>query len=399
MDGEVEGEIQSPGDHDSIETLTTNSKRSSKKEIKIVSVQESIDVYQRHLNRIKKVNIDKTNEAELKDENVQANTTKPKNKETSSAEAEKETASLLEMKNKEADVETECLVKDEVCDTIEEMEEEIEDSTQVSSVNPDITSKESSKTESEDASEKMLLAKDKEEAMDSTKDSKSSSDQENAKLDTLKKFKKKSRGKFRLTTKTNKSKKFAVVHSDSYIKTLNKARIDETESSKENNKQSANEEQSLVLRKTERERPLSKRLLQKKFLRNKLKEIGKQLLDGKDQSNHGQITKKFSKPGRPSKATLEDLATKENGTVSQTDESENSYENSNQSVENVSKSRKAESSGSSSELPDSDEMVEDCIYVDECTLKFCSYFSMMRHVAFFHRPERTAELMKLKLKQ
>jgi len=58
-----------------------------------------------------------------------------------------------------------------------------------------------------------------------------------------------------------------------------------------------------------------------------------------------------------------------------------------------------ESSCSSSEVPESDEMVEECLYKDECARKFCSYFSMMRHVAFFHRPERTAELMKLKLKK
>merc|ERR1712045_609906 len=54
---------------------------------------------------------------------------------------------------------------------------------------------------------------------------------------------------------------------------------DEVESSKISQDETPNEEQSLVLRKTERERPLSKRLLQKKLLRSKLKELGKKLLE------------------------------------------------------------------------------------------------------------------------
>ncbi len=32
-----------------------------------------------------------------------------------------------------------------------------------------------------------------------------------------------------------------------------------------------------------------------------------------------------------------------------------------------------------------------------CSRKFINYFSMMRHVAFFHRPEKTAKLMKVKV--
>ncbi len=40
------------------------------------------------------------------------------------------------------------------------------------------------------------------------------------------------------------------------------------------------------------------------------------------------------------------------------------------------------------------ELVEPCI-IDGCERKFYSYFSMMRHVAFTHRPEKTMSLMKL----
>ena len=46
------------------------------------------------------------------------------------------------------------------------------------------------------------------------------------------------------------------------------------------------------------------------------------------------------------------------------------------------------------------ELTEDCIYSEEqwggCKRKFYSYFSMMRHVAFVHRPERTVEMMRIK---
>ena len=69
------------------------------------------------------------------------------------------------------------------------------------------------------------------------------------------------------------------MQSDSYIKTINKAINGEAGSSKTSEGSTSNEEQSLILRKTERERPLSKRLLQKKLLRTKLKELGKKLLD------------------------------------------------------------------------------------------------------------------------
>lgn len=47
---------------------------------------------------------------------------------------------------------------------------------------------------------------------------------------------------------------------------------------------------------------------------------------------------------------------------------------------------------------DPDEEREPCLY-PECERKFLSYFSMMRHVAFFHRPVKTAKIMKLKVKK
>ena len=40
------------------------------------------------------------------------------------------------------------------------------------------------------------------------------------------------------------------------------------------------------------------------------------------------------------------------------------------------------------------DLEEDCI-IEGCSRKFLTYFSMMRHVAFHHRPARTARLMKL----
>lgn len=43
-----------------------------------------------------------------------------------------------------------------------------------------------------------------------------------------------------------------------------------------------------------------------------------------------------------------------------------------------------------------DEEREPCLIV-ECDRKFLSYFSMMRHVAFFHRPAKTASLMNLRV--
>ena len=167
-------------------------------------------------------------------------------------------------------------VKDEVCDTIED--ESCEADNQDMNLNAALDCDESSKPESEENTQLKVLTREKDETTDSTKDSKSSSDQENIKQDALKKLKKKARGKARLTMKTNKSKKFAVVQSDIFIKNFNKAINDDAEATK--SKQSnIPDESSLVLRKTERERPLSKRLLQKKLLRTKLKELGKKLLE------------------------------------------------------------------------------------------------------------------------
>ena len=46
------------------------------------------------------------------------------------------------------------------------------------------------------------------------------------------------------------------------------------------------------------------------------------------------------------------------------------------------------------------ELNEECLYSEEqwggCKRKFYSYFSMMRHVAFVHRPERTVEIMRIR---
>ena len=46
------------------------------------------------------------------------------------------------------------------------------------------------------------------------------------------------------------------------------------------------------------------------------------------------------------------------------------------------------------------ELTEECLYSEEqwggCKRKFYSYFSMMRHVAFVHKPERTVEMMRIK---
>lgn len=43
-----------------------------------------------------------------------------------------------------------------------------------------------------------------------------------------------------------------------------------------------------------------------------------------------------------------------------------------------------------------DQARELCLYNKECNRQFVSYFSMMRHVAFHHRPDKTLGLMKLK---
>ena len=406
LDGEVEGMSPNINDLDEHETLKNNT--STKQETNTVTVQQSIDEYQAHLTRIKKANLDRNVKIQPVEERKKGK--KGKSKKTDKPninvpqeipkeiEQSKETKiSEVDMESKEtklSEVEMECLVKDEVCDAMEENEESGE-SPEDSKDNIELNSQKHLGLESEIVIGPSNLTKDKEDTTDSTKDSKSSSDQENAKADTLKKFKKKSKGKFRLTTKTNKSKKFDVVQPDSYIKTLNKAI--------ETGSISLNEEQSLSLRKTERERPLSKRLLQKKLLRTKLKELGKKLLEesgknavmktvnlkGLTRSIGDQIINTTTKCEGTSTSALED--NKENEGSIKANGSDKSKEAGDFS--------KTESSASSSEVPDSDEMVEECLYKDECARKFSSYFSMMRHVAFFHRPETTAELMKLKLKK
>merc|ERR1712018_841487 len=119
--------------------------------------------------------------------------------------------------------------------------EEIKDIPEDSNGISDHNSKESSDTELLNTPETSKDIKDNDEVTDSTKDN--SSDQESNKIDNLKKFKKKARGKFRLTTKTNKSKKFAVVQSDSYIKTINKAITDNASPSKPNEESNASNEE------------------------------------------------------------------------------------------------------------------------------------------------------------
>ena len=153
------------------------------------------------------------------------------------------------------------------------------------------------------------------------------------------------------------------------------------------------EEQSLVLRKTERERPLSKRLLQQKLLKTKLKEIGKKLLNecGKNEIQQTLDLRRLTRTSSQDSQEKDKITNKcedaSNEDNCNKEDKENRSENTNETIK-------------PSEIPDEpDELLEECLYKDECSRKFCSYFSMMRHVAFFHRPERTAELMKLKLKK
>ena len=405
LDGEIDEIPSTSQDLNSQEVFTNVNQINVTQEKIVVSVQESIDEYQKHLNKIKKVNAGRTAEMQASEEKRQAKKSKSKKKKVSKVKPAKEAVETPEMQqnkeNKEPELEMECLVKDEVCDAME-VEEDGDETTIESKNNSELNSKESLSNTSLNIPDASVTTKENYETdfttscssttTDSPKDSKSSSDQENGKVETLKKLKKKPRGKFRLTTKTNKSKQFAVVQSDTFIKTFNKAINDnEAESSKTSEGSTPSEEESLVLRKTERERPLSKRLLQKKLLRTKLKELGKKLLlDETANTNQTKMIKLFKKPERPSK----DPKNKENEAVVDTNGSENSIE----TKEGRGEPSKHPSSDNVSEIPDSDEIFEECLYKEECTRKFSSYFSMMRHVAFSHRPERTAELMKLKLK-
>ena len=433
MDSEVENTEDCTQDLIAPEIRTKTSPQSVKQEKILVSVQESIKEYQKHLEKVKKANQVRLAELKAEEERKQARKAEIEAKkrakkaeieerkrlkrlEKLEAESKKQALNLelesntpekdnvapdvsesLEKdeepqdKNKESDgVEMECEVRDEIYEPMEEGEE-IKDTPEDSNGISDHYSKESSDTEILVTPENSKDIKENDEVTDSTKeDSKSSSDQESNKIDNLKKSKKKTRGKFRLTTKTNKSKKFAVVQSDSYIKTINKAITDNADTSKPNEDSNASneEEQSLVLRKTERERPLSKRLLQKKLLKTKLKELGKKLLAecGKNEIKQTLDLRRLTRTN-----SADQIITKSgdssNEEVCNKDNKENRSEDSNGTTK-------------PSETPDDpDELLEECLYKDECTRKFCSYFSMMRHVAFFHRPERTAELMKLKLKK
>ena len=426
MDSEVEDAVDDTLDLNSPETRTKHSTQIVKEEKTLPSVQESIKDYRAHLEKVKKANQERLAAQKAEEERKQArkeelaakkrakkleiqerkrakrleaenrklalklesesNDTTLDNSVSEENKTPAEEENLEDDTNEPSGIEMDCEVKDEIYDPMEEGEEtkpNLEESNYVS----DEFSKESSDTEVIIASEK--TTKDNDDITDPYIDSKSSSDQENIKLENLKK---KRRGKFRLTTKTNKSKKFAVVQSDSYIKTINKAITDNAETSKPNeeSKEINEEEQSLVLRKTERERPLSKRLIQQNLLKTKLKEIGKKLLNecGK---NEIQQTLDLRRLTRTSSQDSQDKIKNKCEDVSNEDNS-NKEEKENRSEDNKETTK-------ASETPDEpDELLEECLYKDECSRKFCSYFSMMRHVAFFHRPERTAELMKLTLK-
>ena len=400
MDGEVEGPKVPDQDLNTIKNMKNIKLHYAEKEKKLVSVRESIDAYQKHLKIIKKSNIDRMAAMDAEEEKRQAKKGKSKKKKGKSNKQIKAPPKTLEIEEEQKKVAAlECLVKDEVCDAMEEGEEYegvIDDSKTDSILN----SKDSlGNDDNEDVLESSQSTKEKGELTDSTKDSKSSSDQENdsSKDDPIKKTKKKPRGKFRLTTKTNKSKKFAVVQSDSFMKTFNKAVKDEVESSKISQDETLNEEESLVLRKTERERPLSKRLLQKKLLRSKLKELGKKLLE-EAKSDKNSLMKSLVSKSQTSLGA-DKITTKLNLKALVNIEDEENYKSEDNSGEEINGDSSKTESPSGTPADEPDETFEECLYKDECARKFCSYFSMMRHVAFFHRPERTAELMKLKLKK
>ena len=400
MDGEVEGPKITDRDLNTIKNMKNIKLHYAEKEKKLVSVQESIDAYQKHLKIIKKSNIDRMAAMDAEEEKRQAKKGKSKKKKGKSNKQIKMPQKKLEIEEEEKKVAAlECLVKDEVCDAMEEGEEYeavIDESKTVSILN----SKDSLvNDDNEDVLETSQSTKEKDEMTDSTKDSKSSSDQENdsLKIDPMKKIKKKARGKFRLTTKTNKSKKFAVVQSDSFMKTFNKAIKDEVESSKIPQDETPNEEESLILRKTERERPLSKRLLQKKLLRSKLKELGKKLLE-EAKTDQNSLRKNLVSKTQTSLGA-DKITTKLNLKALVNIEDEENYKSEDNNGEDINGDSSKTESPSGTPADEPEEIFEECLYKDECARKFCSYFSMMRHVAFFHRPERTAELMKLKLKK
>ena len=400
LDGEVEGPKITDRDLNTIKNMKNIKLHYAEKEKKLVSVQESIDAYQKHLKIIKKSNIDRMAAMDAEEEKRQAKKGKSKKKKGKSNKQIKMPQKKLEIEEEEKKVAAlECLVKDEVCDAMEEGEEYeavIDESKTVSILN----SKDSLvNDDNEDVLESSQSTKEKDEMTDSTKDSKSSSDQENdsPKIDPMKKIKKKARGKFRLTTKTNKSKKFAVVQSDSFMKTFNKAIKDEVESSKIPQDETPNEEESLILRKTERERPLSKRLLQKKLLRSKLKELGKKLLE-EAKTDQNSLRKNLVSKTQTSLGA-DKITTKLNLKALVNIEDEENYKSEDNNGEDINGDSSKTESPSGTPADEPEEIFEECLYKDECARKFCSYFSMMRHVAFFHRPERTAELMKLKLKK
>ena len=399
LDGEVEGPKLTGQDLNTIKNMKNIKLHYAEKEKNLVSVQESIDAYQKHLIIIKKSNLERMAAMDAEEEKRQAKKGKSKKKKGKSNKQTKPPKRLEVEEEQKKVAALECLVKDEVCDAMEEGEE-YEDVVDESKTSPILNSKDSlGNDHNEDVLENSQSTKEKDEMTDSTKDSKSSSDEENdsPKDDPIKKIKKKPRGKFRLTTKPNKSKKFAVVQSDSFMKTFNKAIKDEVESSKLPQDQTPNEEESLVLRKPERERPLSKRLLQKKLLRSKLKELGKKLLE-EAKTDKGSLMKNLVSKTQTSLGA-DKITTKLNLKALVTIEDEENYKSEDNNGEDINGDSSKTESPSETPADEPDEIFEECLYKDECTRKFCSYFSMMRHVAFFHRPERTAELMKIKLKK
>lgn len=99
----------------------------------------------------------------------------------------------------------------------------------------------------------------------------------------------------------------------------------------------------------------------------------------------------FKKPARPSKYRKK----KQNEGAVNTKGSEKVHE----TKEGHGEPSKHPSSENLSKIPELDEKLEKCYYDKKCKREFKSYYSMMRHVAFSHKTEGTAELMNLKLKK
>ena len=80
MDGEVEGPNLTGQDLNTIKNMKNIKLHYAEKEKKLVSVQESIDAYQKHLKIIKKSNIDRMAAMDAEEEKRQAKKGKSKKK-------------------------------------------------------------------------------------------------------------------------------------------------------------------------------------------------------------------------------------------------------------------------------------------------------------------------------